>query len=364
MASRRSGHSRRSRRQGFALAGLLPATLHLVLTLGYDSSYSHQLYAREAFLYQYRHGVYRYRVVGRELVVAVGRVLDHFGVALHTIATDIGHGRPPADLFTALLVVNGVAFVALAMLLYAVTARAADEWRLSYVIVVVLVALSGYVVTPYDNLGYLLTVGAVVVALSGRPWAPPLCLVLAGVGTATRESFVVAVAAVAAVLVGQHGWRALGRVRDPVWWSAAALAGGWLGTYVTLRLVVATDPELDTSLSESVLNEMNWEMSSVVALVFYGLGACALYLTWPALSETARKHWRPTRLLLWLFSAPYVAACVAEGIWFEAMRLLLPVLLCEHVLRRTVADRPPADLSFGDDRVAVHAKALEPQRDS
>jgi hypothetical protein len=149
----------------------------------------------------YDHHIYRFRVVGRELVLAVDRLLQHFNVVLHTTATDIGHGRPPADLFTAFVVVNGVAFVALATVLYLATANG-DEWRLPYVVLVVLVALSGYVVTPYDNLGYLLTVAAVVVALQGRVWGPPLCLVLACVGTATRESFVVALAAVAGTAGG------------------------------------------------------------------------------------------------------------------------------------------------------------------
>ena len=364
MASRPGGHPRRSRGQGFALAGLLPATLHLVLTLGYDSSYSHQLYAREAFLYQYRHGVYRYRVLGRELVVAAGRALEHFNVALHTLATDIGHGRPPADLFTALVVVNGAAFIALAALLYATTAARDSDWRLPYVILVVLVALSGYVVTPYDNLGYVLTVAAVVVALEARPWAPPVCLLLACAGTATRESFAVAVAAAAALLVATHGWRAVGRLRDPQWWSAAALGAGWLGTYVILRVVVPTDPQLDTSLSESVVHDLNWQMSSVLALLFFVLGAWALQLTYPALSGAAARRWRVTRLLLWLFSAPYVAVAAGEGIWFEAMRLLMPVLLCEHVLRRVVADGAPAQLALGDEGVAVHPEVLEPQRDA
>lgn len=364
MASRPGGHPRRSRGQGFALAGLLPATLHLVLTLGYDSSYSHQLYAREAFLGQYDNGVYQYRVLGRELVLAVGRVLQRFDVVLHTTATDIGHGRPPGDLFTAFVVVNGLSFVALATVLYLVTAAAgAEEWRLSYVVLIVLVALSGYVVTPYDNLGYLFTVAAVVVALRPRAWAPPVCLVLACAGTATRESFVVAVAAVAAVLLAEHGGRAFVRPRDPVWWSAAALLAGWSGTYVTLRLIVG-DGGTGGSLWMRMPRELNWQMSTPIALVFFGLGVAALQLTWPALTGEARRRWRLTRFALWILSAPYVAACIIGGIWFETMRLLLPIVLCEHVLRRVVADRAPAELALGEERVAVHPEAVEAQRDA
>lgn len=364
MVSPEGGHSPRSVGEGVALAGLLPATLHLVLTLGYDSSYSHQLYAREAFVGQYRHGVYQYRVLGRELVLAVGRVLHHFNVVLHTTATDIGHGRPPADLFTAFVVVNGVALVALASVLYLATVArpGAGDWRLSYVVLIVLVALSGYVVTPYDYLGYFFTVAAVVTALQPRSFAPPLCLVLACAGTATRESFVVAVAAVAAVLLGRHGWRALARWRDPLWWSGVALAAGWLGTYVTLRVVVGDEP--GTSLWMRMPRELNWQMSTPVALVFLALGMATLQLTWPALAGHARVGWRWTRLWFWILSAPYLAACVIGGIWFEALRLVLPVVLCEHVLRRAVAGGSAAELPLRDGRVAVHPKVLEPQREA
>src|SRR5581483_11462417 len=229
---------------------------------------------------------------------------------------------------------------------------------------IVLVALSGYVVTPYDNLGYLLTALAVVVALTGRPWSPPMCLVLAVAGTATRESFAVAVVAVAAALLGQHGRRALGRLRDPIWWSAAALAAGWVGTYVTLRIVVPTDPKLDTALSRTVLHDLNWQMSSLLAVLFYALGAVTLQMTWPALAGAARRRWRTTRLALWLLATPYLVVCITQGIWFEAMRLLMPILLSEHILRRLVADGSVAEPALGDDRIAVDPKVLTPQRNA
>jgi hypothetical protein len=183
----------RARWRGLALGGAFPAVLHIATTLGYDSSYSHHLYAREAFLGQYRHGIYRYRVIGRELVLYVARLLEDLKFTLHTHATDIGHGRPPGDLFTAYVLVNGVAFVALAALLYKTTDRGDST---PYLVLVVLVAMSGYVVTPYDNLSYLLMVTAVVVALRRRPWSWIACLPLAMAGTATRESFFVGVAAV------------------------------------------------------------------------------------------------------------------------------------------------------------------------
>jgi hypothetical protein len=74
-------------------------------------------------------------------------------------------------------------------------------------------------------------------------------------------------------------------------------------------------------------------MSSAVAGVLVVLGAGTLYATWPSLPRVLRSRWHRTRLLLWVLSMPYLAACFVGGIWFEAPRLVLPILLCEHVLR-------------------------------
>ena len=345
------------RGQAVALAGVVPAVLHLALTLGYDSSYSHQLYARDAFIGQYEHGIYRFRVIGREVVVAVADLLDHLGVVLHTTATDIGHGRPPDDLFTAFVVVNGVAFVALAMVLY-FTSVVDDRSRIAYLTMVVVVAISGYVVTPYDHLSYVFTVAAVLAALAGRPWSWPACLVLAVVGTATRESFLVAAAAVVAALLARprRGGAAVGWATDRAWHAAAALAVGGVGTYVGLRLALGGGDSFFTRMPR----ELNWQMSTPVALVIAAAGAWALGTLGPPMPPGRRTQWRRTQVLLWILSGPYLAGCVIGGIWFEAPRLLMPVLLCQFVLRAAVAqgrvgaEPPGSQESAGDLPVRRH----------
>ena len=333
------------RRRAVSLGGILPVVLYVAVTLGYDSSYSHQLYELAAFVAQYRHGIYRYRVVGREAVLVTDRVLHHFHLALHTPAVDLARSGATWELFTAFFVVNGVAFLALAALLYRVTVRSEQwaQWVVPYLVVLVLVAASAYVVTPYDMLSYVVLVAACVGAFAGWPW--PTLLVLAVVGTATRESFLVGVAAVVA---GALWWPA---ARFRLWVGATALALGAVGTYVALRVVLHDAREAGTFWWH-VPQALNWNMGSVVAAVLLALGAWVLWAALPPLRRSAgaslgvaavRTWYRRASVTLWLLSLPYLVLSVVGGIWFEALRLAMPVLLCQYLLR-WAADAVPAPM--------------------
>jgi hypothetical protein len=314
-------------RPTLALGAALPAALYLVLTLGYDASYSHHLYARQPFLAQYEHGIYRYRVVGREAVVFVAKVLNHFHLVVVTPAV----GR--SDLFTALLVVNGAAFVAFTLLLYAATARE-PGWLGPYVVLVVLVGASGYVVTPYDHLSYLLMLAAALVAFGPRPGPWWLCAVLGVVGVATRESFLVACAAAVGVAVASRG---SDRRTTLLWRNALVLSGASVATYVGLKLALADPREASTFwFSSPFVWEYNRHLSSVAAVLIVVLGWWALHALFPRLDAGSRRRWRLARAVLWALSLPYLFACLVGGLWFESLRLLLPLFLAEYLVRASL----------------------------
>jgi hypothetical protein len=310
--------------------------LYLTTVLGFDSSYSHHLYDHRAFINQYWHGVYAYRILGRELVLATRRLLDHFGLFVHTTSTDLGQGKPTKDLFTAFVVVNGAALLTLTTLLY-VANFATSEWALAYVTLVVLIVVSGYVVTPYDNLSYLWITASLLVVMQDNGWAWFPALLVAIVGTATRESFLVAVAASYGMLVARGGWRSVFSARDAGWWSTFALGVGFVSTYATLHWLVHPDPT-SHALFMKVPLSFNWNSSSVVGVIICLLGAVTLYGTWPRITSAYRRPWRRARLTLWILSSPYLAACVLGGIWFEAPRLLMPLFLCEFMLRQAAVE--------------------------
>ena len=295
-----------------------PMAIYMAISLGYDSKYSNRWYQRDVFLsvYDNHRDITRYRVVGRVLVLRTADLLNHFHLALRTPGTHDG------DVFTALVVVNGVGFIGLALLLYRRTAQR-NGWLIPYLVMISLVAASAYVVTPYDQLSYVLTAALCFALFGARPRPPLVVGSLAVLGVATRESVFIGVAAgAAATIAGRALWTAQGRR------VLAAIVGGG-ATYVALHVLLPHAPD-GSSLFRPEPLAHNWNQGSVVAFLITALGALALYAAYPASND---PWWRQARLLLWLLSAPYMAVLYFGGLWFEAPRLAMPILLSEYLLR-------------------------------
>ena len=109
-------------------------------------------YSNVTFTTYYGHGVYRYRVLGRELTVGLGRVLH---AVVPMVAPVEAHGY---SLFWALAIVNGLAFVGVATLV-GVTART-PRWFDAGVVLILAMIFSGLSLTPYDFLSYLFMAAA------------------------------------------------------------------------------------------------------------------------------------------------------------------------------------------------------------
>ncbi len=305
--------TRERTRHVLSLGVALPLLLYGATTLGYDASYSKLFYNKVWFLYQYRHGIYRYRVLGTEAVLLAGAVLHALGADATTRAVAVARGGSEWDLFTAFVVVNGAAVVALTLLLYVVTARR-RAWVVPYLVIVAFVIASAYVVTPYDDLSYVFLAAAVLIGLLQRRWSWPICFVLSVLGTATRESFLVGVAALfAALLARPGGWRRLGgpstQPGDRLAASAWAMAIGSIGTYAALRIVMTAGPG-GSVFWRPVSIRSDWTQSSAVAFVLVLLGAFVLIAELPSFppeNGVARTWYRPRGL------APVAAVAPVPG---------------------------------------------------
>jgi hypothetical protein len=352
----------RSTRQFIALAVALPLSIYTTVSLAYVSTYSDSTYNRAIFKFTYDGNLYRYRVVGRELVLGVADVIHGLGLHVYTISSLSAQGTHVWDLFNAFLIVNGVAYIGLAILLYIITVKD-RAWSIPYLILIVLIALSAYVVTPYDYLSYLLIAAALLTACAARPWSWPACLVLAIVGTATRESFLVGVAALVAIVLARPGgvrqFRSGGRTPGPDELLRATVAAivGSLGTYVILRVVLSDNQH--TTLWGVSLLKFNWNMSSSVAVFITVTGTFALFATFPERSmapEPPAFDYGRATWYFWLLSLPYLAVTFVTGVWYEALRLLLPLLLGQYLVRHALDTAPSPDPAHGG---PVTGRALE-----
>lgn len=314
-----------------------PLGIYIISVLRHTPANSPGIYYRPFFTLQYSNGIYRYRIIGRELIIGISNVINSLGGGPRVTGLTAATHSVEASMFTAFVIVNGVALLGFSILLCLVTARD-QEWLPAYLILVTMTAISNYVVTPYDFLSYGFIAAALLLALSGRSRSWIWCVPIAILGTATRESFLVVVAALVATRMSEPGSiRELGLVPrrdDRLWQSTEAVAVSSLGTYVVLRLVLSRGTDSNMFV-QSMPGASNFNWASVVALVIVGLSALALASQIPSVDVPdpgLSKQRRRALILLWALSTPYLLVSALGGIWSEALRLVLPVAICHYVV--------------------------------
>jgi hypothetical protein len=310
-------------------AFLVPVGLVLALVSHYPGWVD-----RRSSLGQYFTGVYRSRVLARELILGIANGVDRV-VGAH------GNGPSPGFVVGWVTVTGGGFLVAWWLLHRYVRNRAPAFGPLELVIAAVMAA-SATVLTPYDFLSYALIIATVVVAGAGRTIATAG---LAAAAVATRESGFLAVAIIACCAGmenavgdgrgpgGSAAWRVAARHR-PLW----AAAGAASATYTVLKIMMRHGRGL--TLFQHVGLRANLTPGSVWAVA---LAAASLAAgRWAA--GPARAAVRTRRRVLWLAALPYLVVVAIGSNWQEAPRLVMPLVLGEAVLAVTAAARPNAEL--------------------
>jgi hypothetical protein len=296
------------------------AVLFVGVTIGFSPWYSDRLFERRAFESYYGSGIYRFRFLGRETVLWLDRMLPNDPLGSHLLV----NGRHPlaAELFTAFFVLDAVSFLAIVLLARQLLRRAAvPEPGRSLVVVLLLgvVAVSLSTVTPYD-LPSVAVILAVLAAASGRPPWDLLAVPLVVVGVCTRESALLAVAALVAHVVATPSNR-----RQIVVGAITGATG--VATYVVIRL---------GSSSPSFWSALTIEGNIGRLIQWIGLAVmAAAYVAWRYGCAQAGLGGAAVRRplgWLWVLASPYLVTALLTGYWFE-VRLLVPLLVCELWLR-------------------------------
>jgi hypothetical protein len=323
----------------FALAVGFPAAIYLASTVGFVSRYSSALYNRRHFLHQYDHGVYRYRVLGREAVLGAAHLANLLGLKVTSAAIALAQGHATWSLLSGETLFNGACFLFMCVVLYVHMARR-PGWVAPYLVLVSVAGMAGYVVTPYDDLRNLLIVIAFVVAWRARWWAPLRCALLMGAAVATHEAAFVLLAGLAALIITTP--ISTGTSRPQVWRHhpltprlVAAAAGG-IVTYVALHVALA--PSSGTTLIQHVRGVSNLNESGGWATIIAVLGAAAVLGALPRRPSTSFRH----QALTWtaVLALPYLVVAAVGGNLFEAPRLILPLVLVMFLVARAADDDP------------------------
>lgn len=281
---------------------------------------------------QYFLGIYRYRIFGRDLYLLLYQFLHvHFRDRPYPMPRD-----PTTSLlsYAAFAISNGIYFaisnVILLSMMWIRKVGFRDRDLVLYLFYTLLLSLSMAVVTPYDQMAYLLLLIGV---LGTRQRSLAFGLVLVGIsaiaGTLNREtefllaSFLATMAIVSPALLAARYWIYL----------AVDLALSVI-VYVSLRLFIPNHVRVIDYVTLGGI----WGPESVLVLILVFSAAIVLAMR-------LHRNIRPAVVLL-VMSSPYLLTIVI-GSSFRELRISMPVLLCLVCVYLCLSRTAEAPLSGG-----------------
>jgi hypothetical protein len=298
-----------------ALVVIIPLVATLSTSLWLRSAYTSHIFHLQGFLTLYGSGVYRYRILGRELLLWTYRVLAaHHADRPFPMPTD-----PDATLlfYGAYVLLNAVFFffsnLALLLLLSDGKKRITDLHLALYFFLVLLLALSTYTVTPYDQIAYFLLLVCFLSMRFRRSQAMYLVLGIAAVvGGLNRETEYLVTPALLTIACFTAPESSK---RKRYCYAGLFHLLVFAACYIALRLAIPGIP----TVAGGITLGGKWALPSLTVL-------CALFYI--ALNMAAREYRsRRPALVLLLLSAPYIVTILLTGELRE-LRLLMPLLLC------------------------------------
>jgi hypothetical protein len=279
------------------------------------SAYSTNVLHLQGFLDQYESGIYRYRILGRELLLAIYHVLLRHGHDLPlAVAAD-----PQATryFYASYVLLNGACLLlsnfVLLILLWNYRTGISDLRCACYFFTWLVLALSTYTVTPYDQLAYALMLLAFL-AVRARPiWIAYVAIgIVAILGGLTRETEFLVSPALWTVAIFTKGkasrrFAAMGYVHIVLFGAC----------YVALRIVVSGPPAIAQGLSFGGGRVAFPALLVMSVIVYTGL----------ALFSREYAGYKPGIVFLGLAS-PYVVTVLLSGAFWE-LRLIVPIVLCQ-----------------------------------
>lgn len=302
---------------------LLSLCLSVFVYYGFITNMTIETFTLEEFTQKYTQGIFRYRVLGRELTIFVYSIIQNIPFFTRPDRMAEYLKTNTMTMYHALFIVNSLCIGLSTFVLSRITRiRLINLHSLIRIIFVLLctffICITQYTVTPYDSLSYLLLLSSVYVVLRyhhHRNSMLAVLVLLSIAGILTRESqFIFSAFLFALYRVHKHSKLWTIELVTPI-----TVAGVSLFTYSLLRFYYGFEeavyyagplPEYRTIKYASVL-------------FFVGL----TFLLYVHASEKNKKTLR----LFFLFSVPYFFVLLKSGILAEA-RLWIPHILLSSII--------------------------------
>ena len=142
---------------------VLPFTLNFYAYYGFISNYSKDAFSKASFLVQFEAGIYKYRILGRHLILFLNDILETYGLEdRNSERLKFLDSRASAHFYDSYFVLNTVFLCLTSAVLYLIYSQKIFDLseREKYLWIVVLLfymVLSQFAVVPYDILSYFIT---------------------------------------------------------------------------------------------------------------------------------------------------------------------------------------------------------------
>lgn len=302
-------------------------TVNSFIYFGFANIYSTKILNLEDFQNQFRSGIYQYRILSGYLLLGIYHVLDILPINFELFRLKFLNPSSEPQMYVSLYILNTLfltAFAAILVIFFESKKIIGSETEkiLLAIILIFCIALSQFVIVPYDVSSYFLLVLFYII-LVNYVQSPSLNkLVLLGsvllISTLNRESSAISVAAAAVLLYLKYGLKK--EAIRPV----IVLGLIFVGTYLSLRFWSQSFSTNDGNLLyQNFTDPKNW-LGALFSILLFTL---SLYL-----SKTQRGIF--AIILFHIIALPYILVCFYSGILYE-VRLYLPLFISSVFIGRT-----------------------------
>jgi hypothetical protein len=309
---------------------IFPSIISFIAYFGFGSKHT-DYSQRNGLLDIYYHDVYIPRFLSRDLLMWFYRFSTPY---IETMKTHFkSMEKVGTDFFFTIFIYNTIFYILLSIVLFKMFFCGNNTWNrkysaLFYVFLVLLVGLSQYVPTPYDNVSNFLFLVSVMFIFklkerfSFKNNIILTCIVI--VSTCNRESSALILSFYATVILSDSirqifEKETFRKLLKHLWLPVLA----FLLTYFGLRLNLQNN-NVKTVEDNYILTNLT-KIQSIVGLLCYVVFTHLSFY----LAETAKQKQNVKNFMF--FSFPYIFTILYAGIWWE-VRLFIPLLLGQFIL--------------------------------
>ena len=300
-----------------------------IIYFGFTTNYTRQVFSVPSFTKQYDSGIYKYRILGKKIILLINELLE--GVGVHS---EQSMRLKPLDyqatntFYLSYFVLNTIGLFLFSWILlnllqdhFIFNINSNEIYQL-LLIAALLICITQYVITPYDNFSYFLQIFCTYFILKHIFYGRLLYLILAGIilvfASLCRESAAICVAFAALLYLYKDGFS------KKAIYPISFLFLCFFIPYLSLRFIYGFDNALVHGIT--LLSNLTAHNNLIGCATWIVLGAYSLCFS-------IHKTNRQLILLFHLISLPYIFTCLLSGIFFE-VRLYIPLFIGSLVLSK------------------------------